>query len=61
MDQNCKLWVHSIYAKIQNFEGFFKHCICLIGRLPLVETSARLNNILGSKGPNTRELQMRYR
>ena len=24
MDQNCKLWVHSIWAKIQNLEGFFR-------------------------------------
>ena len=27
MKQNCKLWVPSILAKIQNFEGFFKQCL----------------------------------
>ena len=53
MDQNCKLWVHSIWAKIQNFEGFFKHCVSLTGRLPLFKISAKLNNICGSKGSNT--------
>ena len=31
MELNCKLWVPSIQAKIQNFEGFFKHWFCLIG------------------------------
>ena len=31
MDQNCTFWVCSIWAKIQKFEGFFKHCVCLIG------------------------------
>ena len=45
-------WVHSISAKIQNFEGFLKHCVCLIGRIPLVKTSARSNNIWGSKAQN---------
>ena len=41
----------SIWVKIQNFEGFFKHCVFLIGTLHLVKISARLNNIWGSKGP----------
>ena len=31
MDQNCKLQLNSISAKIQNFEGIFKHCVFLIG------------------------------
>ena len=52
MNQNCKLWVHSIWAKIHNFEGFFKHCVCLIGRIPLAKISARSNNIWGSKAQN---------
>ena len=50
MDQNCKLWVHSIWSKIQNFEGFLKHCVSLTGRLPLFKISAKSNNIYGSKG-----------
>ena len=49
MNENYKRWVLSIWAKIQNFERFFKHCFCLIGRIPMVKISARLNNILGSK------------
>ena len=44
MDQNCKLSGHSILANFQNFEEFFKQCVCLIG-LPLVKISARSNNI----------------
>ena len=31
MELNCKLCVSSIYTKVQNFEGFFKHWDCLIG------------------------------
>ena len=31
MDQTCKLWVRSIWAKTQSVEEYFKHCICLIG------------------------------
>ena len=48
MDQNCKL------CKIQNFWWIFhfKHCVCLIGKLPLVKISARSNNICGIKRPN---------
>ena len=49
IDQNCKSWVLSIGTKIQNFEGFFKRCIFLIGRLPLVKFPAILNKICGSK------------
>ena len=52
MDQNCKLLVYSIWAKIQNFEEFFKHCVSLTGRLPLFKISANSNNICGSKGSN---------
>ena len=50
IDQNCKLWVHFIWAKIQNFEGFFKRCVSLTGRLPLFKISAKSNNICGIKG-----------
>ena len=31
MDQNCKLWVRSIWAKIQKFEGFLKQCLFYLG------------------------------
>ena len=48
MDQNCKLQLHSISAKIQDFEGFFKHCFSYL-RLPLVKVSARSNSAWGSK------------
>ena len=51
IDQTCKIWVRSIWAKIQNFEGVFKHCVCLIGWLTLVKILARSNNICGSKSP----------
>ena len=50
MDQNCKLWVCSIWTKIQNLEGFFKRCISLIERLPLVKISAR--TIFGVRAQN---------
>ena len=50
MDQNCKLWVHFISAKTQNFEGFFRHCVSLTGRLTLFKISAKSNNICGTKG-----------
>ena len=49
MKQNCQFWLPSIYAKIQNFEGFFKNCFSY-WRLPLVKIYARLNSIWGSKG-----------
>ena len=29
MDQNLKVLVRSILAKFQDFEGFFKQCVCL--------------------------------
>ena len=40
-NQNCNLFVRSILVKTQTFEGFFKHCVCLIGRLSLVKTYHR--------------------
>ena len=52
MDQNCKFWVRPSSVKIQIFERFFKHCVCLIGRLPLVKISAKLNNIWESRTQN---------
>ena len=52
MNQICNLWVHSIWVKIQTFEVFFKYCVCLIGRLPLIKISARLNNIWRSNAQN---------
>ena len=48
MNQNRKLSVRSIWAKLQNFEEFFKQCVYLIG-LPLVKISARSNIIWGNK------------
>ena len=51
MDENCKLWVHYISAKIKQFEGFFKYCVYLIGRLPVIKVSVRSNNIWESKSP----------
>ena len=50
MDQNCKIKLHFIWVKIQDFAGFFKHCFSY-WRLPLVKVSARWNNIWGSKNP----------
>ena len=52
MDQNRKFWVCPIWAKMRNFEGFFKQCLSY-WRQPLVKISARSNNIWGSKSPKT--------
>ena len=30
MDQNCKLWVHSLCALTHNFERLFKGCLFLM-------------------------------
>ena len=52
MDENCKLWVHYISAKIKQFEGFFKYCVYLIGRLPVIKVSVRSNNIWRVRAQN---------
>ena len=54
MDQNHKLSVLSIPSNFQNFELFFKQCVCLIG-LPLVKISPRSNNIRGNMGQITQK------
>ena len=41
MDQICKFWMHSIWVKIETFEGFFRNCVYPIGRIPLVKTYHR--------------------
>ena len=46
MEQNGKLWMPSIYTKIQNSEGFFKQSF-YYWRIPLVKVSAGLNNNWG--------------
>ena len=50
MDQNCKLWVHSISAKIQNFEDFSNIVFALL-ETTSGQSFSNINNIWGSKGP----------
>ena len=45
-------WVPSIWAKTQNFEGFFKDCICLNGEYLCSKLLTRSNNTWGCKGQN---------
>ena len=54
MDQNHKLSVGSIWANFQNFEGFFRQCVCRI-ELPLVKISSRLNNNRGNKSQKSQK------
>ena len=54
MDQNHKLSVGSIWANFQNFEGFFRQCVCRI-ELPLVKISSRSNNNRGNKSQKSQK------
>ena len=53
MEQNCKLWVPSIYSKIQDLEGFFKHYVFFYWTLPLVKVSARPSSVWGVRAQKT--------